>query len=108
MAAGSPRSGRCRSATTKILSNSAGCSGGGIETFYAGQVDVVDAFVRFNTAAGSGGAFMIHGTTTARLTNVTVDSNTAVADGGGLLAHGGDANVAIADSRFSNNVVTAG
>jgi uncharacterized repeat protein (TIGR01451 family) len=92
----------------EFVANSSGCSGGAVESFYAGQLDVVDSSFRSNMAAGSGGALMIHGTTTATLSNVTVDGNTAAVDGGGLLAHGGDANVTVADSRFTNNVVTAG
>jgi uncharacterized repeat protein (TIGR01451 family) len=92
-----------RSSTFRF--NATGCSGGAIQTFFAGRLTVADStFVLNGASNGSGGGIFIHGTTTATVTNTVLDGNTARFDGGALLAHGPDANVAVIDSRITNNV----
>ena len=94
---------------TLIQNNISGCSGGGVAGFYAGSVTVDNTVFNANSApSGSGGGFYLHGTTTATMTASQVLNNIARLEGGGVFLHGPDANLSIANTTISGNVVAAG
>ena len=59
-----------------IFNNMSGCSGGGIATFFATSVSVVDSTIEGNVASEGGGGLFIHGTTTATVLGSRIRNNT--------------------------------
>ena len=88
----------------KFSGNSAGSTGGGGISVYAGALTIANSTIAGNSSAGAGGGLLVYlgngfESATATLTNCTVSGNSAVA-GGGISNLG---TLSVANSNISKN-----